>query len=132
MSKTLADILGWEEGATYKVRGLYYSIVGENLYYFKNFESPRIKTNQDIIIDLLELANEAEKVELKKYYLRHKFLGSEGFNYLNYYFLQDKLFLSYKRGTPDYQTQFTDRKIKEIEATGLDLCNFEKVAEEDE
>ena len=69
----------------------------------------------------------AEKVEPKKYYLKHKFLGSEGFNYLNYYFLQDKLFLSYKRGTSDYQTKFTDKEIEEIEASGFDLCNFEKV-----
>mgnify|MGYP001213363432 CR=1 FL=1 len=69
MPMTLADILGWEEEAVYKVGELYYSIVGENLYYFKDFGYPRIK-----IIDLLELVNEAEKVEPKKYYLKHKYL----------------------------------------------------------
>lgn len=131
MSKTLADMLGWEEGAVYKFGELYYSVVGENLYYFKDFESPRIKTNQDIIIDLLELVNEAEKVEPKKYYLKHKFLYGEGLSYLNYNYASEKLCLMGQQETYGYtygyQTQFTDDEIEEIEATGFDLCNFEKV-----
>ena len=136
MSKTLADILGWEEGATYKLEGLYYSVVGEKLYYFKDFESSRIKTNQDIIIDcsdFLELANEAERIELKKYYLRHKFLGEGGDSYLNYNYDRDKLCLMGMIETPNYQTQFTDDAIEEMEATiGFDLCNFEKVEVEED
>ena len=132
MSKSLADILGWEEGAVYKVEGLYYSIVGVNLYYFKDFDSPRIKTNQDIIIDLLELVNEAEKVEPKKYYLRHKFLGSPWGDYLNYKNTTNRLYLLDIYDTVDYKSKFTEDEIKEIEATGFDLCNFEKVEVEDE
>ena len=132
MSKSLADILGWEEGAVYKVGELYYSVVGEKLYYFKDFDSPRIKTNQDIIIDLLELVNEAEKVEPKKYYLRHKFLGSPWGDYLNYKNTTNRLYLLDIYDTVDYKSKFTEDEIKEIEATGFDLCNFEKVEVEDE
>ena len=125
MSKTLADILGWEEGATYKVGELYYSIVGENLYYFKDFESSRIKTNQNTIIDLLELANEAEKVEPKKYYLRHKFLGSKDFNYLNLR-IDGTYSINSVSETSSFKTSFNDKEIEKIEASGFDLCNFEK------
>ena len=130
MSKTLAEILGWEEGAVYKVGELYYSIKGVNLYYFKDFESSFVKKDQNIITYLLELVNEAWRVEPKKYYLKHKFLNDEGFNYLNYDFPMDLFYLSGNVDAP--QTQFTDRKIKKIEATGFDLCNFEKVEVEDE
>ena len=126
MSKSLADILGWEEGAVYKVRGLYYSIVGVNLYYFKDFESPCIKTNQDIIIDLLELVNEAERIELKKYYLKHKFLGSEDFNYLNLFDSGVYTINDYSCNG-NFKTTFTNEDIEKLEATGFDLSNFEKV-----
>ena len=142
MSKTLADIFGWEEGASYKVGELYYSVVGENLYYFKDFDSPRIKTNQDIIIDLLELVNEAERVEPKRYYLKHKFLGSEDFNYLNLridgtYSIIDILESSavktqFTDSESVFKTKFTEEEIEKIEASGFDLCNFEKVEVEDE
>ena len=126
MSKTLAEILGWEEGAVYKFGELYYSIKGENLYYFKDFESPRIKTNQNIIIDLLELANEAEKVEPKKYYLRHRFLDGEGLNYLNLR-IDGKYNINDICESKSFKTSFTDKEIEEIETTGFDLCNFERV-----
>ena len=132
MSKTLADIFGWEEGAVYKVGELYYSVVGENLYYFKDFESPRIKTNQNIIIDLLELVNEAERVEHKKYYLKHKFLDREGVNYLNYNYSTDRLYIIGRTETRYYQTEFTEDEIEEIEAAGFNLCNFERVEVKDE
>ena len=132
MSKSLADILGWEEGATYKVGELYYSVVGVNLYYFKDFDSPRIKTNQDIIIDLLELVNEAEKVEPKKYYLKHKFLGHLFGTYLNYKYSTGEFCRSNTEEAAICQTQFTDSEIEEIEARGFDLCNYEKVEVEDE
>ena len=134
MSKSLADILGWEEGATYKVGGLYYSVVGENLYYFKDFESSRIKTNQNIIIDLLELVNEAERVEPKKYCLKHKFLYKEGLNYLN--LCIDGTYGTYSMNdifeSSCFKTQFTDKEIEEIEASGFDLCNFERVEVEND
>ena len=132
MSKTLAEILGWEEGATYKVGELYYSVVGVNLYYFKDFDSPHIKTNQDIIIDLLELVNEAEKVEPKKYYLKHKYLGAERFAYLNYSHEFKDFELETKSFEDNYQTKFTEEEIKEIEEKGFDLTNFERVEVEDE
>ena len=132
MSKTLADILGWEEGATYKFEELYYSVVGENLYYFKDFDSPRIKTNQNIIIDLLELVNEAERVEPKKYYLRHKFLGSLGYNFLNYFINGNDYIINDRCSGDSFKSEFTDMEIKKIEASGFDLCNFEKVEVENE
>ena len=132
MNKTLADILGWEEGATYKVGELYYSIVGANLYYFKDFESSRIKTNQDIIIDLLELVNEAERVEPKKYYLKHKFLGIERYAYLNYGHIGKDFELNSKSFVDNIQTQFTEEEIEEIEASGFDLRNFERIEVEND
>ena len=132
MSKKLAEILGWEEGATYKVGELYYSVVGVNLYYFKDFESPRIKFYQATIIDLLDLVNEAEKVEPKKYYLRHKFLGSPWGDYLNYKNTTNRLYLLDIYDTVDYKSKFTEDEIEEIEATGFDLSNFEKVEVEND
>ena len=129
---TLADILGWEEGVTYKVGGLYYLVVGENLYYFKDFGSPLIKTNQNIIIDLLELANEAEKVEPKKYYLKHKYLRKEGTNYLGLDTYHNRLDVAYPVEGELRKTKFTEEDIEKIEATGFDLRNFEKEEVEDE
>ena len=132
MSKSLADILGWEEGAVYKVRGLYYSVVGVNLYYFKDFESPRIKFYQDTIIDLLDLVNEAERVEPKKYYLKHKYLRKEGTNYLGLNTYYNCLDVEYPDEGEFRKTQFTEDEIENLEASGFDLCNFEKVEVEND
>ena len=79
------------------------------------------------IIDILD-----KEKEPKKYYLKHKFLGEGLDSYLNYNYDRDKLCLMGMIETPNYQTEFTDDAIEEIEALGFDLRNFERVEVEDE
>ena len=99
---------------------------------FKDFGYPRIKTNQNIIIDLLELVNEAEKVEPKKYYLKHKYLRKEGTNYLGLNTYYNCLDVEYPDEGEFRKTQFTEDEIENLEASGFDLKNFERVEVEDE
>ena len=79
------------------------------------------------IIDILD-----KEKELKKYYLKHKYLRKEGTNYLGLDTYYNHLDVSYSVEGELRKTQFTDSEIEEIEASGFDLCNFEKVEVENE
>ena len=134
MSKILAEILGWEEEAVYRYSDRYLKIQhGLLLSSLSGGDSDWYFDKTTIANDIIYL-KEAVKVKPKprKYYLKHKFLGREGFNYLNYDSPMERFYLSNKNHEPDYQTEFTDKKIKEIKAIGFALCNFEKVEVENE
>lgn len=131
MSKiTLAEFLGWEEDTEYEYEGRFYKVIGTDLVV-NNIDGlypwERVNDEDIKIHELWKLSEEAERVEPKKYHLKHKFLGEGLDSYLNYNYDRDKLCLMGMIETPNYQTQFTDDEIEEIEATGFDLRNFEKV-----
>ena len=78
--------------------------------------------------ELIELRNtDNVKPKPKKYYLKHKYLGAERFAYLNYSHEFRDFELETKSFEDNFQTQFTEEEIKEIEKTGFDLTNFEKI-----
>ena len=126
MSKTLADILGWEEGATYKYCGRFFKIRHDMLLSSITGEQDAWHLDTSVVLNELSYLTEAHKVETREYYLKHKFLGREGFNYVNQ-LSSGILNLMNKTGSDNFKTQFTEDEIKEIEASGFDLRNFEKV-----
>mgnify|MGYP001172738954 CR=1 FL=1 len=131
MSKSLAEILGWEEGAIYRYKNKFFKIKHGLLV-----SSPTGKQNNwcvdwTVKVNDVFYLKEATKIEPKKSSLKHKFLGSEDFNYLNLcdsgvYTINDY------SCNGNFKTKFTNEDIEKIEASGFDLCNFEKVEVEDE
>ena len=132
MSKSLADILGWEEGAIYKYGSIFFKIEHDTLLSSLTRELDVWYLDVPVSLNEITYLRKATKVEPKKYYLRHKFFGSPWGNYLNYRNTTNRLYLLDIQGTVDYKTQFTQEEIEEIEASGFDLCNFEKVEVENE
>lgn len=138
MSKiTLAEFLGWKEDTEYKYEGMVYKVIGTDLIVNVDglYQWERVNEGDIKIHELGKLSEEAERVESKKYYLKHKFLGREGFNFLNYFRrskTQAYLRLLSREETYRSRTKFTDKEIEEIKATGFDLCNFERVEVEDD
>ena len=127
MSKSLADILGWEEGAVYRYNNRFLKIKHGLLLSSLTREEGDWCVDWTVKVNDVFYLKEAIKVEPKKYYLKHKFLGIERYAYLNYGHIGKDFELNSKSFVDNIQTQFTDDEIEEIEATGFDLCNFEKV-----
>lgn len=130
MSKiTLAEFLGWEEDTEYEYEGRFYKVIGTDLVV-NNIDGlypwERVNDEDIKIHELRKLSEEAERVEPEKYYLKHKFLDNEDGNYLNLY--NDETYIISDIFEPEtFKTSFTEKEIKEIEASGFDLRNFEKV-----
>ena len=80
----------------------------------------------DIIVEYAKTPI-AERKEEKKYYLRHRFLGSgDGNQFLNQELEGNTWFLSEEDSFDNYQTQFTQKEIDEIkENYNTDLKDFE-------
>ena len=131
MSKTLADILGWEEGAIYKHGSRFWKIEHDILLSSLTGKQSDWCVDWTIKVNEAFYLREATKIEPKKYYLKHKFLNGEGINYLNLH-INGTCSINDTFETSAVKTSFNDKEIEEIEATGFDLCNFEKVEVEDE
>lgn len=131
---TLAEFLGWEEDTEYEYEGMVYKVIDADLIVNVDglYQWERVNEGDIKIHELGKLSEEAERVEPKKYYLKHKFLGIERLAYLNYGHIGKDFELNSKRFVDNIQTQFTEEEIKKIEEKGFDLCNFEKVEVEDE
>ena len=132
MSKTLAEVLGWEEGAVYRYNNRFLKMKNGFLFTSLTGDDGDWYFDNTTIANDMAYLQKAIKIEPKKYYLKHKFLNEEGLDYLNRNSSTNTVFLSIKRQTPGCQTKFTDIEIKEIEARGFNLCNFEEVEVEDE
>ena len=131
MSKSLADILGWEEGAVYKYGGRFFKIRHDMLLSSITGEQDEWYLDTSVVLNELSYLTKASKVERKKYYLKHKYLREEGFNYLNQQSCGG--FNLMNEGDSDmFKTKFTEEEIEEIEASGFDLRNFERVEVEDD
>lgn len=79
----------------------------------------------------LELAKTPleERVEEKKYLLKHRFLETRGINYLN---VADRYFLGDKNDENDYKTHFTIQEIEEIKKKyNTSLDDFEIIEVEE-
>ena len=126
MGKSLADILGWEDGKIYEYDNRYYKIKNDRLLSSITGEQGEWYLDTSVVLNELSYLTEAHKVETREYYLKHKFLGREGFNYVNQ-LSSGILNLMNKTGSDNFKTQFTEDEIKEIEASGFDLTNFEKI-----
>lgn len=73
-----------------------------------------------------------DREEEKKYYLRHKWLDSDRWNYLNFYITDDSCELSDKPSGKTCKTQFTQKEIDEIkERFNTNLEDFEQIPVED-
>ena len=131
MSKSLADILGWEEGAIYKYGSRFCKIEHGLLVSSLTRGQDAWYLDVSILLNELPYLMEATKVEPKEYYLKHRFLEKEGVNYLNLH-INGTCSINDTFETSAVKTSFNDKEIEEIEATGFDLCNFEKVEVEDE
>ena len=79
-------------------------------------------------IELVETPIEERKPE-KKYYLKHKYIFSNGF--LSYYPRNNIFSLESREEAVDWITQFTEKEIEEIEAKGFDLRNFARIEAEE-
>lgn len=84
----------------------------------------------DIIVEYAKTPIEDRKKE-KKYYLRHKWLRSDDFNYLCF----DNIFEIYNLnpcGFKELKTEYTEKEIEEIKQKfDTDLVDFELVEVED-
>ena len=131
MEMTLAEFLGWEENVEYRRGGNIFKVDGSHLMDLRSNDYWGNTCCETW--ELLELRNAVRvKPEPKKYYLRHKFLGSSGYNYLNYFIIGNDYIINDRCSGDCFKSEFTDSEIKEIEATGFDLRNFERVEVEDE
>lgn len=126
---TLTEFLGWEEDTEYEYEGRFYKVIGTNLVV-NNIDGlypwERVNDEDIKIHELWKLSEEAERVEPKKYYLKHKFLDNEDGNYLNL-FIDETYSIADIFESETVKTSFTEDEIKEIEALGFDLRNFKKV-----
>lgn len=127
MSKSLAEILGWEEGAVYRYNNRFLKIKHGLLLSSLTREEGDWCVDWTVKVNDVFYLKEAIKVEPKKYYLKHKFLSREDFNYLNCHSASGGFCLLGPLESCDYKTKFTEEDIEKIEATGFDLCNFERV-----
>lgn len=143
MSKSLAELLGWEEGAVYRYNNKFFKIKHGLLVSSLTGKQNSWYVDWGVEVNSIFYLKEAIKVEPKRYYLKHKYLREEGFNYLNLridgaYSLNDVSETSvvktqqFADSESAVKTQFTDREIEEIEASGFNLRNFERVEVEDE
>ena len=130
MSKiTLAEFLGWKEDTEYKYEGMVYKVIGTDLIVNVDglYRWERVNDGDIKIHELGKLSEEAMRFEPKKYYLKHKFLGSLGYNFLNYFINGNDYIINDRCSGDSFKSEFTDMEIKKIEASGFDLCNFERV-----
>lgn len=89
------------------------------------------KSDIEMFEACLELAKTPleERVEEKKYLLKHKFLETRGINYLN---VGDCYFLADKNDENDYKTHFTIQEIEEIKKKyNTSLDDFEIIEVEE-
>ena len=95
-----------------------------------------VEARQEIFEALYELSKTPieERQDVKKYYLKHRFLGSgDGRQFLNHELRQDSWFLSKEDHFGNYQTQFTQEEINVIKrAFDTELKDFEMIEVEDE
>lgn len=131
MSKSLADILGWEEGAVYRYNNKFFKIKHGLLVSSLTGKQNSWHVDWGVEVNSIFYLKEAIKIKPKKYYLKHKYLREEGFNYLNLR-IDGTYSIKGVFESSSFKTQFTDREIEEIEASGFNLCNFERVEVEDE
>ena len=129
MEMTLAEFLGWEENETYRTYRLEgfieHKVVGNKLLARVN-DNEWEETEYSLGL-LVWFVKYSIKVEPKKYYLRHKYLDIEQYSYLNYNQVVKVYELNSQSDEDNYQTQFTEEEIKEIEEKGFDLTNFERI-----
>ena len=126
MEMTLAEFLGWEENVEYRRGGNIFKVDGNHLMDLRSNDYWGNTCCETW--ELIELRNAVRvKPKPKKYYLKHKFLGSEDFNYLNYLSASGRFCLLGLLENYDYKTKFTEEEIKEIEEKGFDLTNFERI-----
>lgn len=131
--QSLADFLGWEEGAKYVYKDYKYKIINDTLHFTKT------KNHWTKICDFDDF-RQAEKVQLKKYHLKLKqeyldFFGiTVNENYINMFKKSENMkdlegyFLSDKNGNPNVKTKFTEKEIKNIVLyKPLSLDMFDKV-----
>lgn len=73
-----------------------------------------------------------ERIEPKKYYLKHKWINNDGYNYLTLY-LDDDVYALEEQDEVDWmKNKFTLEEIEDIkEKCGTDLYDFEMVAVEE-
>ena len=127
----LTQCLDWEEGAVYRYDNRFLRINHGLLLSSLTGEEGDWYVDSTVKLNDVFFLKEAIKVESKKYYLKHKFLNGEGINYLNLH-INGTYSINDTFETSAVKTSFNDKEIEEIEATGFDLCNFEKVEIEDE
>ena len=69
-----------------------------------------------------------EREEPTKYYLKHKWIKTEGYNYLNFEIKDNNYICASQNKSNIYQTQFTKEEIEEIKRKlNTDLSDFEIV-----
>ena len=73
-----------------------------------------------------------EREEPKKYYLKHKWIETEGYNYLNFEIKDNNYICASQNKSDLYQTTFTKEEIEEIKRKlNTDLNDFEIVEVEE-
>lgn len=127
MSKNLAEILGWEEWEVYELDGDYYVADGDILFFAHTDSEEWRISPLGINENLTRLVNNAIKVVIKKYHLKHRYMGNKDFEYLNLYIPDKTLTLEDCEGDDYYQTEFTLENIRDIENMGFNLDNFDLV-----
>ena len=131
MSKiTLAEFLGWEDEHLYEYNGQILKTLNNKLLAVLDFGSHYVKWgfSELQINELCELRN-ANKLDIPKYNLKYKDKSNP--TYFNYDF-NGNFMIGTKTGLGEFKTKFRTCEIEEIEASGFDLRNFEKVEVEDD
>lgn len=126
----LAEFLGWKENEIYTCFGNQYSIKNDELC-FLNYKNEWSKAY--VYKSLVDIKQQAKKIEPKKYYLQLKFKYNdflckrENETYINLN-SADEYFLDLKDNIYTCQTQFTDEEIKNIKLPEpLTLDMFDKI-----
>mgnify|MGYP001354228319 CR=1 FL=1 len=132
MSRTLADILGWEEGAVYRCNNKFFKIKHGLLVSSLTGKQNSWHVDWSVEVNSIFYLKKAIKVEPKRYYLKHKYLREEGTNYLGLNTYYNYLDVEYPDEGEFRKTQFTEDEIENLEASGFDLRNFERVEVEND
>ena len=99
----------------------------DGLYQWERVNEGDIK-----IHELGKLSEEAERVEPKKYYLKHKYLIEADIEDVNLEVCSKEWFFDSESNLCYVQKRFTEEEIKELENDGWVLENYRKIEVEDE
>lgn len=129
MEKSLAEILGWEEGEIYEYNNRYFETKNDRLIV----KEPPIGVYDDdyweyspldIDFDLVKLVAEAVPIKGKKYHIRHKYLKFSH-SYLNENVETGEFIFNDNLPARTWKSIFSVKDIDRLKSLGFSFDDFE-------